>query len=435
MNYRRVPSQNEQSILNGNDSSFMNHNNTTRSISSSSTSMISTPSNSIRKFQDEGQQAQETKGKLRTTTNLISKTKNHHLKPKKSANVNLVKNKLLNLQKSLKLYTKSKEAVEEEKNVKKVFVLRRPMNMNYYDYSIFREYPEGSEEGYSPPAVKESQIKAWESAEKITNNLIFDNDSDLSDDEEMNEGETNEDIHIDNVKPLSNLNADTAQNEILDMIKTIPGYTKGELEIIGKRYLKLQKLNKLNEYNPKLFEDEEKKLLYKSRQEQQMNQSKIFNQYQSLTGKRKIQVSQKKDLLNKIFGYNNTLNHEYITNNTSYSSLENVMNISKAFQEDKEEINQLLNEDKEFLMSLDDARSQLAYSKNSILNNLDEPSGMKKNRKSGELDYDKFQQLIQNKLTNIYDNGIFNDNDDFDNFAITYLRRCIKHEENNDNDI
>lgn len=309
------------------------------------------------------------------------------------------------------------------------------MNMNYYDYSVFREYPVGNEEGHSPPAVKESQIKAWESAEKITNNLIFDHDSDLSDDGEINEGETNEDIHIDNVKPLSNITDSNAQNDILNVIKTIPGYTKGELEIIGKRYLMLQKLDKLNEYNPKIFENEERKLLYKSRQEQQMNQSKIFNQYQSLTGKRKIQVSQKKDMLNKIFGYNNTLNQEYITNNTSYSSLENVMNISKAFHEDKEEINQLLNEDKEFLLSLDEARTNLDYSKNSILNNLDGPTGMKTNRKSGELDYDKFQTLIHNKLTNIYDNGMINDNDEFDNFAINHLRRCIKHEEINDNDI
>lgn len=453
MNYRRIPSHHnpEQSFLNPNESSIVN---STRTISSSSTSMMSTPSNNIRKLNQDhntnGQNQIHQQGtqylhhvnpnnnhhrqdKLKPTSNNIIK-KN---KPKKSTNVNLVKNKLLNLQKSLKIYGRKGHSIEEDEEEEeedddgrvyddnrknypnsntKGFILRRPLNMNLYDYSVFTGYAD-EESNYGdhfPPAIRESQIKAWESAEKISSNLIFDNDSDLSDDEYINEGETHEEVE--QFKPTElpppQLQKDQPQqhnqNCLLESINSIPGYTKEELSLITKRFTNQQMSIYESQFNLKNFEDEERKLLWKFRQNQQLNQEKIFSQYQSLTGKRKIQVSQKKDLLNKMFGYNNVLNQEYITNNTSYSSLDNIMNTQKSFHEDKEEITQLLDEDKEYHISIEETKLQLQALHSSLLH---ESFRKKYNKNLDDFDYGKFQSLIAHRLNKIYEDADINKND------------------------
>lgn len=400
---RRVPSYP--------DSFSESYVNSTRTISSSS-SIISTPSNRKHQTNAGNQQNQgllnsqnqstNQLGQINTDkkkNNLISKTK---IKPKKS-NVNLVKNKLLNLQKSLKIYTKS-----DDFKMTKNFIVRRPINMNHYDYSVFtkRDNWNTSDDNSDPepPCVKESQIKAWESAEKISNNLIFDHDSDLSDeDDNLLKEEGNDNEIDDNDNYLKN-----------DIIKSIPGYTKNELELILRRHDGIQILEK----NFKLLENEEKQELYKLRQSQQAQQEKFFNQYQTLTNKRKIQVNQKKELFNKIFGYNNLLNQEYITNNTSYSSLENVMNTQKSYHEDKSEISTILEQDKMFNKKLLELKDILR--KNDKLGELKE-----------ELDYEKFQKLIYHKLSSMYNNDKGDDDDDEElgNFVINYLRKCIKDDD------
>lgn len=561
MNYRRILSHHnlgDQSLLNANDSSLANQ--TSRSISSSS-SMLSTPSNNIRKLQQgqtqigQGQVGQTSqidqddysqdnlngssfaqghsstldssndtfnRKSNRTRANFSkprihnSQARNHihsynhnnnnpttHLKPKKSTNVNLVKNKLLNLQKSLKIYAKSRDD-DKESNPKsptlnnKNFILRKPINMNSYDYSVFTNYSNDGSKGSDsslPPNIKESQIKAWESAEKVTNNLIFENDSDLSDDDEMIEGETKEDINYKggDIAAATGINTGGAtdtggesdgplfrQDPVFDIIKAIPGIIPSQSHIIFNGFKLLQQRSLLDKHNDlnALIEKEED-LLWKENRQQQLKRERLFKQYQSLTSKRKLQIIQKKEVFFKMFGANNTLNQDYITNNTSYSSLENVMNTSKSFHEDNDEIKQMLQEDKEFEISMNETQNLLNHQKSNILQevkghfninlndsvsnsprHLSVPSSQ---NHGGDFDYGKFQKLITTEITKLYeefvidgnDPGIdvgvdhhqntkesneFNSraskivNDEFNNFALSYLRRCIKLEEDNGSD-
>lgn len=363
--------------------------NTTRV--SSGLSMISTPSNNIRKLQHQNEELQKP---ARLPGNLISKSKNPHLKPKKLSNVNLVKNKLLNLQKLLKIYKKL-STEEVDPSFSKNFILRKPIGLNTYDYSIYRGY-----DGYEgiAPTVKESQIKAWESAEKISNNLIFDNDSDLSDDDEK---------------------------EIDDqIISSIPGFNNEELDIIISRFDSQQQLK--YETNYKEQEEDEKEILWNYRQQQQINHNKMFSQYSSLNSKRKVQIAQKKDFFNKMFGNSNTLNKEYITNNTTYSSIDNVLNTSKSFREDKEEITQLLNEDKQFHLLLEETKNNLMKHQRVL---VDEFNVVSKRR---DFDNDKYVSLIKAKLTKLYGGSEVDTNDEFNGFALGYLRRCLKYDDDND---
>ena len=61
------------------------------------------------------------------------------------------------------------------------------------------------------PAIKQSQIRAWESAEKICRGIIFDDDDD--DEEESTDDES-----------------ENTKNPII----SIPGYTEGELKELSK---------------------------------------------------------------------------------------------------------------------------------------------------------------------------------------------------------
>lgn len=408
--------------------------------------------------------------RLRHNTNIVSKSKNHHpagsnfshnhhLKPKKSTNVNLVKNKLLNLQKSLKFYAKSKD--EEEKSVRtspnlghRNFVLRKPINMNSYDYSVFTNYPNGLKVSENlPPNIKESQIKAWESAEKITNNLIFENDSDLSDDDII-EGETDEAIDPAANEPMTNDQPE--RDPIFNIIRAIPGIIPNQADIIFDGFKLLQQrslVDQQTELNSIIEREEE--MLWKDNRAQQLRREKLFKQSQSLTSKRKLQITQKKELFFKIFGANNTLNQDYITNNTSYSSLDNVMNTSKSFHEDNDEIKQILFENKEFEISLNETETNIAHHKNVLLQDLkgdfslnfntsthNSPDQLSSPNNLDDFDYDKFQALITNKISKLYeepgDMEEFNFkasaaiNDEFNNFAICYLRKCIKVDDDNE---
>ena len=331
-----------------------------------------------------------------------------------------VKNKLLNLQ-SLKKY------MTDEKGTDKVgtqaFAIRKPLDMNTYDYSVFANYSNESDvqnDDCLPPAVKESQVKAWESAEKITNNLIFNDSSSESDDDDEADGEPKD------AKEMKHRN-----NEI---IQSLPGYTKGELGIIQTRFNDRQKQGP-NVTN--FGDDEEKQLLWDYRKRQQVTQEKLFSQYLSLANKRKIQLAQKKDLLYKMFGYNNNVNQEYVTNNTPYSAIDNAANSLKAFHEDKEEIGLLIDEDRLYHQLLHDTKVYL----NTLQNNR---MGINKRKlrkvEITDFDYEKFQSIVSFKLDHLYDKFFINynsakpvDMDDTDevseelyNFTTAFLRRCIK---------
>lgn len=326
---------------------------------------------------------------------------------------NAVKNKLLNLQ-SLKKYSSGEQG---DSGASQAFAVRKPLNMNTYDYSVFTHYPNDDDmqsEDFLPPAVKESQIKAWESAEKISKSLIFD-DSSSDEEDGAEDGQ------------LQSKEGDV-------IIKTLPGYTRGELGIIQARYGEKQKLG------PQMYsfsDEEEKKLLWDFRKRQQATQEKLFSQYLSLSNKRKIQIAQKKDLLYKMFGYNNNLNQEYTTNNTSYSAIDNVSNTQKAFYEDKEEIGLLIDEDRLFHQSLQETKTNLKTLQNNRLG-LNKTKLMKLDL--GEFDYEKFQSIVSFKLGHLYDEffdaydrSSMIDDEEIDevseelyHFTVSFLRRCIK---------
>ncbi|EGV62682.1 hypothetical protein CANTEDRAFT_115294 [Yamadazyma tenuis ATCC 10573] len=242
------------------------------------------------------------------------------------------------------------------------------------------------------------------------------------------------------VRPLDSSSVPAGGDDTI--IKSIPGFCKDEVDVLQTRFLHLQTLTASTTPSIAAYDEEERKVLWNHRQEQQALQGKHFGQYSSLTSKRKAQVQQKKDMLNRIFGYNNTLNHEYITNNTSYSALDSVMNTSKSYQEDKEEMSQLLAEDKEYHASLEESKANLRLARSVHLYNGDDSFHLsilnKKLNVAGagvnEFDHYKYLQMISNKLTGVYGkHGTMKHDaggahDDLTAFAMSYLRRCIRHE-------
>lgn len=327
---------------------------------------------------------------------------------------NMLKNKLLNLQ-SLKKYSKKDFDLTGSGAG---FLLANSLVSGGYDYGVFVSAnggASGPEDKTMPPPVKHSQIKAWESAEKVSQKLIFD-------DSDTDEGEKE----------------CLASDEI---ITSIPGYTKGELELVMSRFRQAQQLGPSLKL---LNEDEEKRLLWEHRKRQQANQEKLFAQQSSLSSKRKIQVQQKKEVLAKLFGHSNTLNLEYVTNNTTYSSIDNLSNSLKAFHEDKEEINALIEEDKAFHRSLQETKSFMsAYSDSPLSLSF---SKLKK-IDIDDFDYNKFQNIIALKLSDIYmshinsheNNSTLPEQDESDevsnelfHFTTNFLRSCVKDVEEPD---
>lgn len=559
--FRRIPSHAsaaDNSYLNPNDT--FNNNTTQRTISSSSTSMISTPSNNIRRVQQQQQEQQQQQQAQQPNQphqqqqqhqQLQQQSQHGQRKPisnKPMNNLN-IKRKLLNLQQSLKKkyplssptqpsaqfndsnqnmntfnsspngnsnFDKSRyyntnhyhnQNLNDNNdnnnnnpnlnNIERNFVLRKPLNMNKYDYSVFINYPDyenlhhdydqqsfpvndqTNDDNYNlPPIVKESQIKAWESAEKVTKNLIFDSSSDDYDDDDDDDEINDNDIDSVNIGDPVHADMDSSIDEIKQsiggdnlknnekskksinslIIQSIPGFTKGELQIVLSNFGNSQISST---FDSEKFDEKERKLLWNYRQQHQLQQEKVFASFQTLLGKRKIQISQKKDLLNKIFGYSNNMNQEYITNNTSYSALDNVLNTQKAFHEDKEEIGCLLDEDKAYHESLLETKESL-----NILRNDDSGINVKRklNKKMldneidlNDFDIEKFNEITRLKLSKVYDEYLINynydnkidfekiqqDNDDdshdldevneeLQSFTTAYLKRCIKQEIDNE---
>lgn len=424
-NFRRISSQHSASDSFANDSNSHNvsqntHINTTRTVSSLS-SMISTPSNNIRRFQN-GNHLQ-----------------NHHeRKPisQKPPNIN-VKKKLLNLHQLLKLRF-------ADPGGPRSFVLRQPANMNMYDYSVFIKHcdPEsevlkslapndqyigsslGDEETEClPPPIRESQIKAWESAEKISSNLIFDS----SDDEvELDDNYDAANESIDDKENLPHL-----KEKDDNIILALPGYTRGDVAVILAHFRQLQK--SLDPIDYTLNEEMVQSRLWEARQQHQSQQERAFAAYQTLPGKRKIQVTQKKELLHRMFGYTNSVNLEHVTNNTSYLAVDNVLNTQKAFHEDKDEINALLEEDKAYNKALAIARKQLHQMQNPLVDAT--AAKAKRADISAGFDYDKFAHLTGAQLDRIYDailDGVEvqeDDDDELPAFTLGFLKRCLKEED------
>lgn len=328
--------------------SFADHSNignvSLRTVSSSS--IISTPSNNIRRVQQQN----------------LQKNPRPKSRPDDSHGMRSTartSKKLLNL-----LQLKKKANTQP-----KPFVLRKPANLSKYDYSVFIDNWTPIDEHDLLPPVKESQIKAWESAEKISANIIFDHDMSASSDafaifddaDKLVDSSYDEDTCAGD-DPETSINRGT-QDKVTTtqlLILSIPGYTKGELKVIMDNFAQLLSCSSQADFTE--YNEKEEKALWLYRQQQSAAQEKAFMAYRTLSGKRKVQIHHKKEFLHKLFGYLNNLNQEHITNNTLYSAVDNVANAQKAFHEDKDEIFQLLEADKEFQEALDETRKAHASS-------------------------------------------------------------------------
>lgn len=386
---------------------------TQRTVSSSS--MMSTPSNNIRRVQ------QRNGFRQRST--------NPELRAREIPAGGNATRKILNLQQLKKTYLNPKP-----------FVLRKPINMTKYDYSVFADHAAALslDEDELPPPIKESQIRAWESAEKISSNLIFENahppssgkfgifedaskDMDISvDDEVQADAETS-------INRGSSIPGPQSSD---DTIQSIPGFTKGELKILNENFDLLK--NSSGQVDPVDFEDTLANALWVYRQLESASQERAFMAHHTISGKRNVQVYHKKEFLRKLFGYSNNVNIDFITNNTSYSAFDNVANVQKVFHEDKDEMLGLLEEDKLFEEAIRDTRT------NQLANNTESAGG----RVDSEPDVDNSHllHLTQTWLTSNYINE--NDSDDICSgdsfmhgddrdqemvtFTMAHLKRCIK---------
>ncbi|RCK58025.1 hypothetical protein Cantr_06648 [Candida viswanathii] len=377
-----------------------------RTISSSS-SIISTPSNNIKKFQRQRQQE-----------NQQYQTKTNHV-PRARGNTRLVKTKLLNLQQSLKQQLINRISEEQPRQGQQHyssdsriqfpphFALGKPEEKSF-DCGIYTRAVERNRNELFP-AVRESQIKAWESAERATRNLVFGNDS--------SEDESDDDEH------------DNA-------IVSIPGYTQGELSMLFKY--------------KNLSSQEEKTLLSDYKRKFLLQQERSLTSGDStLSYRRSLQINQKREVIAKMFNNNaNNLNLEYITNNSS-----NVEDVLRAISMDNEELNYLLEEDGNYKLLQEEVKQNVFHKK--VITNENQVD----EKRNGHFDYDRFQSLTSKKLDKMHDvlvrllegDDSTNDeyrepsfySDDVSNleleeellqFTIGYLRKCIKEGNYEDSD-
>lgn len=383
----------------------------------SSSSMMSTPSNNIRRVQQRN--------------GFRQRSGNTELRPREIPAGGNATRKILNLQQLKKTYLNPKP-----------FVLRKPINMTKYDYSVFSDHPFAAslDDDELPPPIKESQIRAWESAEKISANIIFENahapssgefgifedtakDVDISVDDEMHaEAETS--INRGNPAPDAQISEGTLQS--------IPGYTKGELKVLKENFNILK--NSSASVHPVDYEDTLANALWAYRQQESASQEQAFMANHTISGKRKVQVYHKKEFLRKLFGYSNNVNIDFITNNTSYSAFDNVANVQKAFHEDKDEMLSLVEEDKQFEETIGEVRAR-QFAK---LTHTETPGSRVDNEP--EVDTSHLLHLTQTWLTSNY--TIENDSDDICSgesfmpdderdhemmaFTVAHLKQCVK---------
>lgn len=303
--------------------------NSLRNISTS-TSLLSTPSNNIRRVQQlNGHKA--TYNRPRKAAPSI----------KKGSSKTAATRKLLNLQELKRSLT-----------VVRPFVLRKPADLTKYDYSVYShkvESPDGIQATEKLPLVRESQIRAWESAEKISSNTIFDTETTTGDDVGIFE-DFNTSMEVSNSDDDLSFEAcfsDDAPG--MPIVRSIPDYTKGELKIILDYFDKLQLCD--STVDSFIYEEAEKNALGIYREQQRIVHERAFKSNPKPLAKRKLQVFRKKELLHRLFGYSNNINHSHITNNTSYSAFDNVLNASKVLQEDHDETMCLLKLEDEYVSS------------------------------------------------------------------------------------
>lgn len=387
--------------------------NSLRNISSS-TSLLSTPSNNIRRVQQiHGTVPKDVLARPRKTGPTI---------PKGNSSTTATR-RLLNLQE-----------LKRSLAVVRPFVLRKPADLSEYDYSVYahkvRPASESSD-NENLPLIRESQIRAWESAEKVSANIIFDVEASTGDDMGIVEDyNTSMDItSSDDDVSFNSGYADGGRDR--PIVRAIPDYTKGELKILLEYFNKLQSCD--SKVDLFAYEKAEKSALNIYHEQQRIIHERAFKSNPKPLAKRKLQVFRKKELLHRLFGYSNNMNHTYITNNTAYSAFDNVLNATKALQEDNDDTNNLLQLEEEFVT----LQRQLAEKIQADRRNPKREPFSSNNAYESMLEALDLLEMTNWWLTAAYESqagahdGIANEPDvnaDILSYTMSYLKSCVREE-------
>lgn len=405
---------------------FSSHNmsNLTLRTVSSSTSTISTPSNNIRRIKQEQP--------------FVEKKNDHHKKKAKSLRPSLkpegakASKKLLNLQQLRKSYAPPQP-----------FVLHKPADMSHFDYLVFTKkqkslkeknamapqsllLPSSPAEPLKPalPPVRLSQIKAWESAESVSCNRVFEyskQDDELWFDDDSYDFGAEEEVSID--RGTDEWNEPSSSNEAIALI---PELSRSELEVVSAHFKQLEMCSGVP--NLDQYEREEKKALWAHAMQQSDDYEKMYSSNHTISGKRRVQVLQKRAFLQKLFGYSNNINTELTTNNSSYSSVDSSMSAQKAFHEDKEEICELLEQQQAYQQALEEVRERLVPSGSIKLGTDKQTPGIA----YLEVDQSKLVDVTSHWLSSIYDRDgdVLLEEDDDDpeivSAAMLHLKQCVR---------
>lgn len=387
---------------------------------SSSTSTISTPSNNIRRVKKEQPFVEK-----KNEHGKKGKSLKPELKPKATAS-----RKLLNLQQLRKSYA----ALQP-------FVLHKPADMSHYDYLVFTKkqdthrrnsiqpesllLPTSPAEPLRPtlPPVRLSQIKAWESAEGISTNRVFDytkQDDEAWFNDDTYEFGAEEEVSID--RGNEELTGPEAPDSIIGLI---PELSKLELDIVLEHHERLQRCGVAPDLDE--YEKEEKKALWAHAMQQSDEYEKLYSSNHTIAGKRRVQVLQKRAFLQKLFGYSNNINTELTTNNSSYSSVDSSMSAQKAFHEDKEEICELLEQQQAYQQALDEVKERLVP-----LGNL-RPQNPTPEVAYLEVDQSRLVDVTSHWLSSIYERDdqmleedVDDDDPDIVAAAMLHLKLCVR---------
>lgn len=292
----------------------------------------------------------------------------------------LIKLKLLNLTQLLK-----ERVVLVRRDP--LFVIHRPLPMAGYDYLAFAAAP-----------IRESQVAAWQLAERVLKSLIFGSDLSSSDDDDSMAIDDDEPT-VAPLPPISSAGTTLGPEAI---IKAIPGYTKDELQVV---------LSAATEADAQRNVLEHKRRVHRHHEH-------IFAQLATVNHKRQVQIDQKREVYTRIFGDANRLNHEYITNNLFYLAIDNLADIHQLFHEDKLEVTSIVAEEKAFLTAL--AETAKLFASQHCPSRVEAPVvdlPTKQRRRSpppiadDEVDYEKLQGMIARKLDSSYSRTV---NDDVD---------------------
>lgn len=409
------------------DFSAHNVSNITQRTVSSSTSVISTPSNNIRRVKNEQRFHEKPNHNQSGKRNHRAQKSEFKHEPAKTSK------KLLNFQQLKKSQASSQP-----------FILHKPADLSHFDYLIYTRKPNPVNEipaiaiqslllpttlAEPPkqlhPPVRQSQIKAWESAENITSNRIFDYTKPGEEswiDEDTYEYGIEEEVSID--RGTEEWAEPAATDGILVLV---PELSRSELAIVSDIHTHVQQADVIPELDD--LDNDEKSLLWAHARQQSEEYEKLYQSNHTMAGKRRVQVMQKRAFLQKLFGQLNNVNVEFTTNNSSYSCVDGSMSAQKVFHEDKEEICELLEQQQSFQSALEEVRERLL------------PSGTIKQTASSiplaylEVDQLKLVDVTSKWLGSIYEretNEMLVDEDDDDpnivEAAMIHLKLCVQAE-------